>query len=77
LTEVISAEGAQVCTEKLLIALEEPYILKQGEAKVGASIGIGMFPIHGATLDALLRSADQAMYLSKSRGKNTFTFAGE
>ena len=75
LSEVKSAEGAQVCSEMLLSMLETPFKLKQGDTKIGASIGIGMFPVHGVTLDALLKSADQAMYVSKSCGKNTFTFA--
>ncbi|MDX2479088.1 MAG: diguanylate cyclase [Desulfuromusa sp.] len=75
LTEVNSAEGAQVCAEKILAVFEESFTLRQGESMVGTSIGIGMFPAHGATLDDLLKSADQAMYVSKSRGKNTFTFA--
>ncbi len=35
------------------------------------SIGIASFPTHGATAESLIRSADQALYLAKSRGRNT------
>lgn len=77
LSEVSGAEGAQAFAEKILSVLQEPFTLKQDEATVGASIGIAMFPTHGGTLDELLTNADKAMYLSKNRGKNTFTFAGD
>lgn len=75
LAEINSIEGVQVCVEKLLGLLREPFTLKQGEAVIGASIGIALFPAHGTNLDALLKSADRAMYVSKSHGKNTYTFA--
>jgi len=77
LSEVFGVEGARTCTEKFLVSMEEPFVLTHGEAKIGASVGIGMFPGDGVTPDALLKSADQAMYRSKKRGKNTFTFAAE
>ena len=75
LTEVSGVEGAQILAEKVLAAFNEPFSLQQGEARVGASIGIGMFPTHGTTLDQLMKSADKAMYLSKNRGENTYTMA--
>jgi len=77
LTEVSGVEGTQIFTEKVLAAFREPFSLKQGEGRVGASIGIGIFPTHGTTLDQLLKNADKAMYLSKRRGKNTYTFADQ
>lgn len=77
LAEVNNIQGAEVCAAKILAELQEPFSLPQGEATVGASIGVALCPAHGATLDALLNSADQAMYLSKSRGKNTYTLADE
>lgn len=47
------------------------------EAHVGASIGVAVYPEHGETLDALLSSADEAMYQSKHDGKNTFRYYSE
>lgn len=75
MSEIASREGAGSCAEKILDVLQQPFQLKRGEASIGASIGIGIFPSHGGDLDALLKSADQAMYVSKSRGKNRYTFA--
>jgi len=35
------------------------------------SIGVASFPTHGTTAESLIRSADQALYVAKSRGRNT------
>jgi diguanylate cyclase (GGDEF)-like protein len=42
---------------------------------VGVSIGIAVYPEHGRTRDALLETADDAMYQAKSAGKNTIVIA--
>ena len=44
---------------------------------VTASIGISLFPQHGANHEALLTSADVAMYAAKKAGRNCFMFAGK
>jgi len=43
-------------------------------ATVGVSVGIAVFPDDGPTPDALLRSADAALYKAKSDGRNTYRF---
>jgi len=35
--------------------------------KVGASIGVAAYPIHGNNIDALIEIADQRMYQAKKR----------
>lgn len=37
---------------------------------IGASVGIAIFPAHGANAESLLTSADLALYQAKSEGKN-------
>jgi diguanylate cyclase (GGDEF)-like protein len=39
-----------------------------GDITVTASIGAALFPLHGTTLDELIRAADEAMYGAKSTG---------
>jgi diguanylate cyclase (GGDEF)-like protein len=39
-----------------------------------ASIGVSIFPDHGKDLMTLMRHADLALYDSKDRGRNTFSF---
>jgi diguanylate cyclase (GGDEF)-like protein len=77
LSEVTSQEGVRIRAEDLLAKFVEPFTLKKGEVLVGLSIGIGMFPSHATNQDSLLKLADQAMYRSKSLGKNRYTFADE
>jgi diguanylate cyclase (GGDEF)-like protein/PAS domain S-box-containing protein len=39
-----------------------------------ASIGIAVYPEHGATFEQLLQNADAAMYKAKENGKNNYCF---
>jgi diguanylate cyclase (GGDEF)-like protein len=54
--------------ERIQSAVLTPYILREGEARIGASIGVAMFPEHGEDPDTLMRNADLAMYSIKSNG---------
>lgn len=66
---------APVC-EKLIMALAEHFELPEGgRARVGVSIGVAVYPENGLEIDSLLGAADAAMYRSKARGKNTYTYA--
>lgn len=38
------------------------------------SVGVSLYPDHGLTLTELFKHADRALYESKSRGKNCYTF---
>jgi len=51
----------------LVAALEAPFPVDGGSLDVEASIGIAVFPDHGATTEVLLQRADIAMYRAKSR----------
>ncbi len=44
---------------------------------VEVSIGVATYPEHGDRRDGLLDTADKAMYLAKSRGRNWVCSAGE
>ncbi len=68
-------EKAEIVAGKIISALSPPIPLPQGEARIGVSIGISFFPSTTGNGDDLLRQADEAMYRSKSRGKNTFSFS--
>jgi diguanylate cyclase (GGDEF)-like protein len=40
------------------------------ELRATISIGVATFPTHGQDSDALLRAADQALYMAKATGRN-------
>jgi diguanylate cyclase (GGDEF)-like protein len=48
-------------------ALVEPFQLEDVLLELEASIGIALFPAHGAEVDQILRAADVAMYLAKDQ----------
>jgi diguanylate cyclase (GGDEF)-like protein len=54
-----------------LAALQAPLQAERHEIHMRGSIGIAQFPLDAADAQALLRSADTAMYAAKALGKNT------
>jgi two-component system NtrC family sensor kinase len=59
---------------RILKSLSEPFRLSRGQASVGGSIGIAIFPRDGADIPTLIRNADAAMYRAKEGGRNMFSF---
>lgn len=57
--------AANQCASKILQALEQPFNLEGQTLAVAASIGIAVFPDHGADAETLIRHADIAMYVAK------------
>lgn len=56
--------------QKLLYAMEHPYLVEGHELRMGASIGISIYAQDGADSETLLRLADIAMYRAKKSGEN-------
>jgi diguanylate cyclase (GGDEF)-like protein/PAS domain S-box-containing protein len=68
-------ENAVEAAAKLLEAIgyyRFPAPDNSGVIKVSASIGIALYPFHGADLSALLASADIALYSAKDQGRNRY-----
>jgi diguanylate cyclase (GGDEF)-like protein/PAS domain S-box-containing protein len=59
---------------KLLARIEVPVNADGRLISVTPSIGISMFPHDGETADDLIKHADTAMYLAKSRGRANYQF---
>jgi len=65
-------------TERLRAALEEevsPQVPILGDRKITASFGVAAFENAGDRLEDLLSAADEAMYKSKTEGRNRVTLA--
>ena len=74
LVDVVQAQDAAACAEKILHALKAPYRISGHDLNVTASIGIATFPEHATDGDALLRHADVALYRAKYGGRNNYKF---
>jgi diguanylate cyclase (GGDEF)-like protein len=64
-----SPQGALRVAEDVRTALAGMHPVLSG-ARVTASIGVAMFPMHGSTLDDVIRVADFAMYQAKADGRD-------
>ena len=59
---------------KVLDTAAEPFLLRDGEHRVTASVGIAAYPQDGEDAHELLKNADIAMYRAKEQGKNNYQF---
>ena len=62
---------------KIIQSVGEPFEYNDKPLQIGASVGLAVFPNHGEDEEALMKSADGAMYRVKKMGKNNFAWAGE
>ena len=58
--------------ERILKAASKPIIVNNILLKVSVSIGVTLYPMDDVDADQLIRHADQAMYISKQKGKNCY-----
>jgi diguanylate cyclase (GGDEF)-like protein/PAS domain S-box-containing protein len=66
------AEDLAAISRKLVESLRKPFRVQGREVRVTASGGISLYPEDGEDGEALLHSADTAMYRAKERGRDNF-----
>jgi diguanylate cyclase (GGDEF)-like protein/PAS domain S-box-containing protein len=76
LSDVQVEADCQVVADKVLRALEKDFRVDGDALRIGASIGIALYPQEAGDGDALLRNADAAMYRAKQLGRNRYSFYG-
>lgn len=74
LESIKNKEDAVVIVRKLQAAISEIYSIDGIWANVSVSVGIAMFPEHGADVETLIMHADQALYEVKAQGRNGYCF---
>lgn len=74
LPKVDSVQGVGKVTEKIIKALQKPWILGEQEFYLTASIGVAVFPHDGEDAETILKHADISMYRAKERGGNSYQF---
>ncbi|PIX04442.1 MAG: PAS domain S-box protein [Gallionellales bacterium CG_4_8_14_3_um_filter_54_18] len=77
LNDIGADENASLVARKIITALSAPFDLDGQPSYVGASIGIAIYPDDAQNTEALVKQADEAMYLAKQSGKNTSRFYQE
>jgi diguanylate cyclase (GGDEF)-like protein/PAS domain S-box-containing protein len=77
LTQVKDEADAAAAAERLMDAMTAEFVVQGHSLNVSCSIGVSMFPEHGADCETLIRNADAAMYSAKDNGRNNFRFFEE
>lgn len=74
-SEVDTINDVTTLANKVIYAINQPFILDAHTVNVSASIGIAMYPDHGADMVTLMNNADTAMYQAKHSQYNNYVVA--
>jgi diguanylate cyclase (GGDEF)-like protein len=70
LPSIESRQDASTVAEKIRAALALPFLASGHTINIGCSVGIAVYPEHGADEISLMKNADVAMYQAKQNGRN-------
>jgi diguanylate cyclase (GGDEF)-like protein/PAS domain S-box-containing protein len=73
---VSDSNDVAAVSRRILNTLQQPFVVEGQVLEVGGSIGIAMYPTHGADSRTLMRRADVAMYAAK-QAQSGYTFHRE
>jgi diguanylate cyclase (GGDEF)-like protein len=77
LAELENETDATICAQKITAAVTAPLRIDKDDFHLTLSIGIGIYPGDGKDAEALIRSADAAMYRAKTEGPGKCYFFRE
>jgi diguanylate cyclase (GGDEF)-like protein len=69
LCDIKDSDAAQKAIARIIATMEEPITLDGATHRISVSIGVSLFPLDDNDADALLRHADQALYVAKESGR--------
>ncbi|APZ44251.1 EAL domain-containing protein [Acidihalobacter ferrooxydans] len=72
MTDLTDVDAGEKIVRRMLNALEEPFLLEGKAVRVGASLGLTLYPLDDADSQDLLRHADIALYQAKDAGRHTY-----
>ncbi|CAN7198237.1 EAL domain-containing protein [Pseudoduganella sp. LjRoot289] len=74
LIQLHASDDAARVAQKILAALDQPFVVADHELHVSGSIGIGLYPDDGGDVESLMRAADAAMYCAKENGRGCYEY---
>lgn len=74
ISEISDNSHVENVAQKIIGKLAEPFHLGDEVVYISASIGITLYPNDSIDIDALMKNADQAMYVAKNKGRNRFSY---
>ncbi|BBL60064.1 putative bifunctional diguanylate cyclase/phosphodiesterase [Methylomonas koyamae] len=69
-----SPADAGEIAQRVINTVNEPFFIDDHQLFVSTSLGISVYPQDATTSEQLLKHADDALYLAKQHGRNTFEF---
>jgi diguanylate cyclase (GGDEF)-like protein/PAS domain S-box-containing protein len=75
LHDVAGKNEIKVAGEKIITSISQDIMIGTQNCRVGASIGIALYPENGSDINSLIKNADKAMYKVKKTGKNATAFS--
>ena len=78
LEDITHADDAARVAKEIIADLRKPFQLtKSDDVRIGASIGISLYPQHGDSIEMLMDHADTALYQAKDQGRGCFAYFSE
>jgi diguanylate cyclase (GGDEF)-like protein len=74
LTRIKDVADAAVAAERIVNAMTAEFVVQGHSLRISCSLGLSIFPEHGADGETLIKNADAAMYCAKENGRNNFRF---
>ena len=69
----ISGQGeVEEVAQRIVLEMAREFHLEVDVARISASVGIALYPVHGEDLDVLKQHADMALYAVKRAGRNGY-----
>ncbi|WP_347986622.1 EAL domain-containing protein [Methylomonas sp. AM2-LC] len=78
LDNIIHPDDAARVAKEIVADLSKPFqLLQSDDVRIGASIGISLYPQHGDNPEVLMDHADTALYRAKDQGRGCFAYFSE
>lgn len=60
---------------RIISSMKQPFIFNDIKINTSSSIGISVYPDNAKDIDSLLKKADEALYVTKNKGRNGYSVA--